>query len=264
MPDGIDFTAFVLLGAMGAVLAVGLIYLIAAHWKGRCGISYGVAALVFYTVFYVAAFEYGLLNAVLQGKAVSADMIDVLVLGHSAITAAGVAIFTLLVFGLFVGLRAPLEGSGNPMRAYTGCAAFCAIVVMVLNPYGAVERLRQVSPGPIRMAALAPTAKLQGKPSWFTDSPFARTQLIFPVPGFVRRVEIKAAGVTHFVSGDIRRLTGLSPEAYARMVLAHRLYFDNGKPGPVTIRNAETGHLIAVRQPDGRFRQQIASRKSTR
>lgn len=256
MPGGIDLTLAVLLGMVGAVLTVAVIYLIAARWKRRSGISYGIAAFVFYACFFIAAFEYGILDAIRNGKSVPRDMLDILILGHSGITAVGVTIFTLLVFGLFVGLRPPLEGNLDPVQAYTGCAAFCLIITVFLNPASAVDQLRGASFASVRDARLASLNAAAGKRLGL------RLPAVFPEPGFVRRVKIKGDRVTHYVSGDFRNRAGASLEAYARMALAHRLYFDNGKPGPVVIRGVKNGRHIATRHPDGRFRQQVARRKS--
>lgn len=264
MPGGIDFTLAGLPGTAGAALAVGVTYLIAARWKRRCGVSYCVSAFVFYAVFYTAALEYGILEAIRLGKSVPADMRDVLLLGHSAITAAGVAIFTLLVFGLFVGLRAPAQDNRDPMRAYCGCAAFCLIIVAFLNPVGVVARIHGLSTAPLRMAAFVPAREAPGtgESARPAKQRADRTPEPFPAPGLVRRVEIRDGRIIHYVSGKFRTRAGVSFETYARMVLAHRLYFDNGRPGAVVIRSARTGRHVATRHPDGRFRSQLASRRA--
>jgi hypothetical protein len=261
MPGGIDLIPAVLLGMAGAALTIGVTYLIAARWKHRCGMSYCIAASVFYAIFFIAAFEYGILEAIRTGRSVPGDMLDLLILGHAAITAIGVTIFTLLVFGLFVGLRPPLEGNTNPLRKWTGCAAFCLIIVVFLNPIGAVDRLRAVPSVSDHPANLASAAGASGKAARAAKPRGFGLPAVFPEPGFVQRVKINGGRITHYVSGDVEKRTFGALEAYARKALAHRLYFDNGKPGPIVIRSAKTGRHIATRHPNGRFLRQIASRK---
>ena len=100
MPGAFDLAVIALLVTVGAVLSVGITWFVAARWKNRCGISYAIAAFVFYAVFFIAAFEYGILDAIRMGKTVPSDTVDTLLLGHGAITALGVTVLTLLVFGL--------------------------------------------------------------------------------------------------------------------------------------------------------------------
>jgi len=276
MPGAFDVAAIALLAMAGVALSVGITWFVASQWKNRCGISYAIAAAAFYVVFFTAAFEYGILDAIRLGKTVPSDMVDTLLLGHAAITAFGVTVLTLLVFGLFVGLRPPLEGSRDQMRAYTGCAAFCLILTSLLNPVGAVERLRSSPDGPLRMAFTAPMpqradpverkpdrrafvveVESEGETTW-------KGPLVFPPPGLVRRVQVRGSRITHFIVGEVGKRIGLDMEDYARIALAQRLYFDGGKPGPVVLRDAATRNLLATRHPSGGFRWQIANRKHRR
>lgn len=276
MPGALNLTAIALLVMVGAALSVGITWFVASRWKNRCGVSYAIAAFVFYAVFFIAAFQYGILDAIRMGKTVPSDTVDTLLLGHGGITALGVTVLTLLVFGLFVGLRPPLEGNQDPMRAYTGCAAFCLILTALLNPVGAVERLRSESDVPLRMTFTAPMPqraeeiiRKPGRRAFVVGVEPAQDTawkgpLVFPPPGLVRRVQIRGNRITHFISAKVRKRIDLDMEDYARMALAQRLYFDGGKPGPVVLRDAATRSLLATRHPNGGFRWQIADRKHKR
>lgn len=276
MLDAFDLAVVALLVIVGAALSVGITWFVASRWKNRCGISYGIAAFVFYAVFFIAVFEYGILAAIRMGKTVPSDTVDTLLLGHVAITAFGVTVLTLLVFSLFVGLRPALDDYGDPKRAYSGCAAFCLILTLFLNPVAAVDRLRSSSDGPLRMTFTAPmpqrAEEIERKPArraFVVDMEPERGvawngPLVFPPPGLVRRVHVRGNRVTHFLSAKVRERIGLEMEDYARMALAQHLYFDGGKAGPVVLRDAATRHLLATRMPHGGFRWQLADRKHKR
>ena len=239
----------IIAGLIGAAVIVGVIYFIAVRWKRRSGIPYCLSACMFYGLLYVATFQYGILNLDLAGRGFPADSVWIVVLGQSAITAFGVTLFTLILFGGFIAMRSRPDRPVNHVKAFAGCALFCLAVGALFNPIDAAKK--RDKPPIVSAAALvnansriAELAKQQAKDT--LDGLLKR--------GIVQRIENGKYNVTHFVGARFRKLPDAAIESYAKAALAYHLYFNAGRSKPVVFRDGKNGRRIAVRYQDGRFK----------
>ena len=239
----------IIAGLIGAAILVGAIYFLAVLWKRRSGVPYCFSACLFYGLLYLATFQYGILNLDLPGRGFPADSVWIVVLGQSAITAFGVTLFTLILFGGYIALRSRPDRPVNHVKAFAGCALFCLAVGAFFNPIDAAKKRDRT---PIVSAAALMTATAR-------STELARQQAGETLNGLlergiIERIENGKYNVTHFVDARFRNYPDPAIENYAKVALAYHLYFNAGRSKPVVFRDSRNGRRIAVRYPDGRFK----------
>lgn len=239
----------IIAGLIGAAILVGAIYFLAVMWKRRSGIPYCFSACLFYGLLYLATFQYGILNLDLPGRGFPADSVWIVVLGQSAITAFGVTLLTLILFGGFIALRSRPDRPVNQVKAFAGCALFCLAIGTLFNPIDAAKKHDR---GPIVSAAALATANARITALARRNAAKSLNGLL--EHGIVERIENGKYNVTHFVDARFRKFPDAAIENYAKVALAHHLYFNAGRSKPVVFRDSRNGRRIAVRYPDGRFK----------
>lgn len=236
-------------GIVGAGLVVAVVYVVAARWKRRSGIAYCLSAVLFFTLLYLATFQYSILNIDTRGKSIPADTVWLLVLGQSAITAFGVAVFTMLLFGGFLALRPRLDGPVNLAKSFAGCALFCLAVSVFFDPMGAAEKRGK--------PAVISSANLVAANARITEAAKSHAKTMLDKllkQGVVERIVKGDTVLTHYMSAKVRKFPDHAVEEYARAALVYHIYFDGGRAKRVVLKDSKTGRRLAVREPDGRFK----------
>jgi hypothetical protein len=238
----------IIAGLIGAAVIVGAIYFMAVRWKRRSGIPYCLSACLFYGLLYLATFQHSILNLDIAGRKFPADSVWIVVLGQSAITAFGAALFTLLLFGGFIAVRARPDRPVNQVKAFAGCALFCLALGALFNPMDAAKKRDRP---PVISAAALVTANSRMADLAKQQSRDVLDELL--KSGVVERIENGKYNVTHFVGARFHKFPDAAIEGYAKAALAYHLYFNAGRSKPVVFRDSKSGRRIAVRYPDGRF-----------
>lgn len=244
------------LGLIGAAATVAGVYLLAVRWRNRSGLPYCFSAFVFYTLVYLATFEHGLINSEIDPEIAGSLLLVLLVVGQALVTAVGIAILTLLLFGGYLALLGPLEFPVKRTKAYAGCAFFCFLFAVVLNPVTAVRKNEEAArqsvyaralqnPTPDAVAAAGTEAK--------------RTLEALREIGALTRIDATDTVLVHHVRGQFLDLPNEVVEEYMRAALFHHVHIEGGRPKPVVLRVAGSGREIATLEPNGRFHRSRAS-----
>lgn len=236
-------------GLIGAAVIVGVIYFLAVRWKRRSGVPYCLSACLFYGLLYLATFQYSILNLDIAGRKFPADSVWIVVLGQSAITAFGVTLFTLILFGGFIAVRSRPDRPVNQVKAFAGCALFCLALGALFNPIDAAKK-RERAPVVAAAALATGNARVAARAKRQADQTVAGLLK----RGIVQRIENGKYNVTHYVGARFRKFPDAAIESYAKAALADHLYFNGGRSKPVVFRDGKSGRRIAVRYPNGRFK----------
>ena len=246
-----DLIPVIVIGSIGALLTVGAVCWAAGRWKKRSGVAYGLSAFLLYGMLFLSTFQRSVVNANIRENEIPETAVTVLLVGQGVVTALGVSVFTLLLFGLILAIQAPLDRPVNRLKAYTGCALFCVLVSVFFDPLGTANRLNAASGAPAPIAAPVPSTV---EP---TDAQKAEAKAMLDkllALGVVARIHADEASVTHFVTRDFQDLSDADMEIYSRAALIHHLYIDDGSALRVLIRDHRSGRRVAVRESDGRFK----------
>jgi hypothetical protein len=248
--------AVVVLGLIGAASTVAGVFLLAVRWRSRSGLPYCLSALVFYALLYMATFEHGLINAKIDPAIAGTALLTILIVGQALVTAVGTAIVTLLLFGGYLALLGPLEFPVNRTKAYAGCALFCFVFAIALNPIKAVRKDEDPANRSIYVQAMArPSPEVVE-----TASQEARRTLdALREIGALTRIDTTDTAVIHHVRGQFLDLPSEVVEEYMQAALFYHVHVGGGRPKPVVLRVTNSGREIATLQPNGRFRRSRAS-----
>jgi hypothetical protein len=248
--------AVVVLGLIGSTLTVAGVYLLAVRWRNRSGLPNCLSAFVFYGLVYLATFEHGLINADIDPGLAGTALMVVLIVGQALVTALGVGILTLLLFGGYLALMGPLEFPVNRTKAYAGAALFVFLFAVLLNPIHAVRKNEDALHQSVYARALADpspeTVATAGREA-------KRTLDALREIGVLIRIEATDTALIHHVRGQFLDLPNDVVEEYMRAALFHHIHFDGGRPKPVVLRVDDSGREIAILQPNGRFQRSRAT-----
>jgi hypothetical protein len=248
--------AVVTLGMFGAASTVAGTYLLAVRWRSRSGLPYCLSAFVFYSLVYLATFEHGLINADINPEIAASLLMVVLVVGQALVTAIGVAILTLLLFGGYLALLGPLEFTLKRTKAYAGCAAFCFVFAVVLNPVTAVRKIDDPAHRSLYVRALRdPSPQVVADASREARRTLDALRRIGALTG----IDATDTLLVHHVRGQFLDLPNEVVEEYMRAALFYYVHVDGGRPKPVVLRVTETNREIATLEPNGRFHRSRAS-----
>jgi len=248
--------AVVTLGLIGAASTVAGVYLLAVRWRNRSGLPYCFSAFVFYCLVYLATFEHGLINAEIDPEIAGSALMVVLVVGQALVTAIGIAILTLLLFGGYLALLGPLEFPVKRTKAYAGCALFCFLFAVVLNPATAVRKNEEAARQSVYLRALQhPTPEAVADASREARRTIDALRKIGALTG----IDANGTILVHHVRGQFLDLPNEVVEEYMRAALFHYVHVEGGEPKPVILRVAGSGREIATLDPNGRFHRSRAS-----
>lgn len=244
------------LGLLGAASTVAGVYLLAVRWRNRSGLPYCLSALVFYALLYLATLRHGLINAEIDPEIAGTALLTVLVVGQALVTALGIAIVTLLLFGGYLAVLGPLEFPVKRTKAYAGCALFCFVFAIVLDPGAAVRKKEDPASRSIYAQAMVrPSPEVVSAASQEAK----RTLEALREIGALTRIDATDTALIHHVRGQFLDLPNAVVEEYMRAALFHYVHVDGGRPKPVVLRVADSGREIATLQPNGRFRRSRVS-----
>ncbi len=243
----IDPIATIAIGLMVGLLMTAVLYVTVVRWKRRSGFAFCLPAFLLYVLLFVATFRHSVVNADPGAGEISDYAVTLLLLGQAAISAFGVAIAILAVFGLYLAVLPRLDRPVNRVRAYASCAIVCLIVAVLFNPNDAVRKLEPaMAAGVVAATANTADAAMLAKAK---DTLKKLREL-----GVVTRIETDDTAVTHYVSEPFITLPDDVVEEYARAAYVHHIHTDSGKPKSVILRETASGRRIAVRDQDGTFR----------
>lgn len=238
--------AAIAIGLVGGILMTAALYVAAAHWKRRCGFAYCMPAFLIYVLLFVATYRHSVVNADTGPGGISDYAVTALLLGQAAISAFGVAIAVLAVFGTYLAMLPKLDRPVNRVRAYGSCAIMCMIIAVLFNPNGAVRKLE----APATVAIVAADSKS-------TDAAMlARAKQTLEKLrelGVITRIEADETSITHYVSEHFIALPDDVVEEYARAAFVHHFHSDLGGAKPVVLRETTSGRRIAIRDQEGNF-----------
>lgn len=240
----IDPITAIAIGLMGGILMTAALYVTAARWKRRSGFAYCLPAFLIYGLLYIATFRHSVVNADAGPAGIPDYAVTALLLGQAAVSALGVAIAVLLVFGLYLALLPRLDRPVNRIRAYGSCAILCLVVAVLFNPNAAVRKLE------------APAAPIAADPNTIDATMLARAKETLEKLlelGVITRIETDETAITHYVSEPFIALPDDVVEEYAQAAFIHHIHNDSGNPKPVVLRDTVSGRRIAVRDQDGTF-----------
>lgn len=252
-PQMIAVLAF---GLLGAILAVGGAYFLAARWRKRPAVPYCLSAFVFYALVSIATFQYGVLNSELGPEVASGWLLTVLILGQAAVTSVGVAIFAMLVFGGYLFLMGEPDYPVSRVKAYAGCAIFCLFFSLFLNPIEAARENGSATEKSLYQAALT-----NGSPE-IADAArreSERTLAALRAIGALTRIEVTDTALIHHVKGQFIDLPKAEVEEYMRAALVHYILVEGGNPKRVVLQEIGSGRQIALREPNGVFRRRLVA-----
>lgn len=248
--------AVVVLGLTGAALTVAGVYLLAVRWRNRSGLPNCLSAFVFYSLVYLATFEHGLINAKIDPEIAGTALMVVLIVGQAAVTAIGVGILTLLLFGGYLALLGPLEFPVNRTKAYAGSALFCFLFAVLLNPVHAVRKTEDPADRSVYVRALAePTPETIAE----ARREAKRTLDALREIGALIRIDNTDSALIHHVRGQFLDLPNEVVEEYMRAALFYHVHVDGGRPKPVVLQVTDSGREIATLEPNGRFHRSRAT-----
>ncbi len=243
------------LGLLGAALAVVGAYVLAWRWRKRSPGPYCLSAFVFHGLTFIATFQYGVLNSDPDATAAGGWVLTLLILGQAAVTAIGVAAFTLLVFGAYLVLMGELDYPVRRTKSYAGCAVFCLAFSMYLNPIQAAREGGSAADRSLYQAALE-NASPEVVEAARREA--ERTIAALREIGALAAIDDTEAAVVHHVKGQFIDLPKAVVEEYMRAALVHHMLVLGRPAKPVILREIGSNRQIAQREPDGRFRRPLA------
>jgi hypothetical protein len=238
------------LGLIGAALTVAGVYLMAVRWRKRTGFPYCLSAFVFYALVFIATFQHGLLNADISPEVAASWLLTVLIVGQALVTCVGVAIFSLLVFGAHLTFLGELEYPLRRTKAYAGCALFCFVFSLFLNPINAAREVDTFSTRSIYKRALA-----NASPEFVeaASQEARRTLDALRQIGAVARIDATKTALVHHVKGQFIDLPRAVVEDYMQAALLYHVHFESGAIKQVVLREVGTDREIARLEPNGVF-----------
>ena len=247
--------AVVGLGLLGAALCLAGIWLMAVRWRKRTAFPYCLSAFVFYALIFIATLQNSLMNSEISPEVAAGRLFTVLIVGQALVTAVGVALFTLLVFGAYLTLLGELEYPIKRTKAYAGCAVFCCAFSIFLNPIHAAHESSSLSARSLYQRALA-----QGSPELVeTASREAeRTLEALREIGVVTEIDVTKTEIIHHVKGQFIDLPSTVVADYMRAALLHYIHAEGGSPKRVVLRETGSNREIAQLDPNGVFRRAAA------
>ena len=239
------------LGLLGVTLCLAGIYLMAVRWRKRTAIPYCLSAFVFYALVYIATFQNGLMNAEISPEVAAGRLLTVLIVGQALVTAVGVAIFTLLIFGAYLTLLGELEYPIKRAKAYAGGAIFCIAFAAFLNPITAARQADSLSGRSIYQRALA-----NGSPELVeaASQQAKRTLDALREIGVLTEIDVTKTAIIHHVKGQFIDLPSRVVADYMRAALLHYVHCEGGSPKRVILRETGSNREIAQLEPNGVFR----------
>lgn len=245
----------ILLGLLGVAGSIGGVYLIAYRWRGRNPIPYCISAAALFALLYIATLEHALINAGFDSDAVSGSLLSLLLIGQALVTALGVAIFVLTVFGAYLAMMGPLEFPVKRVNSYAGCAIFCFVVSILFNPIDAVRKNEAAAPS-IYMAAMAePTPERIAAARAAAERTLSQLRAI----GALTKIETTEGTLIHHVRGQFLDLPNDVVKEYMRAALFHHVHVEGKKPKRVVLRVSDSEREIAQLDTDGHFRRNRAT-----
>jgi hypothetical protein len=238
-------------GLVGAALAVTGVYFLTARWRKRAPLPYCLSAFVFHSLVFIAAFQYGVLNSDLGPGSTAGWLLTALILAQAAVTAVGVAAFTLLTFSGYLFLMGELDYPVGRVKSYAGCAFFCFLFSVFLNPIGAAREDRGPDGQSLYQAALdnaspevVEAARREAE----------RTLAALREIGALTSIDDTGNSVVHHVKGQFIDLPNAVVEEYMRAALVHHVLVEGRSAKPVILREIGSNRQIAQREPNGTFR----------
>lgn len=250
-----EMIAVIGLGLLGAAVAVTGVFLLAVRWRNRTALPYCISIFVFYALLYIATFKQGLVNTEVDPEIGHGALLTVLFTGQAFVTALGVAAFALLLFAGYLGLMGRAEFPVKRTTAYTGCAFFCVVFTVFLNPTNAVRE--NTDPAGTSIYVRAMTSPSPGSIA-AAKSKAQRTLAELRQIGVLARVDATDKLLVHHVRGQFLDLPNDVVEEYLRAALFHHIHFDGGTAKPVLLRVADSNRSIALLDEKGRFRRNRA------
>lgn len=242
----IDPIAATAIGLLGGVLMTAAVYVAAVHWKRRAGLAYCLPAFLIYVLLFVATYRHSVVNADTGLQEIPEYAVTALLLGQAAISAFGVAVAVLAVFGLYLSMLPRLDRPVNRVRAYGSCAIVCMVIAVLFNPNGAVRKLE--TPAAAAIIAVDPD-KVDDAIHVKAKETVAKLREL----GVITRIETDETAITHYVSEHFLALTDDVVEEYARAAFVHHIHYDSGSAKSVILRESNSGRRIAIRDKDGTF-----------
>ena len=241
------------IGIVGAILTLSAIYVAAFRWKRRSGFAYSLSCLLFYSLLFLATFQHSVLNADPRPIDLEFGAALLLLLGQAAFSAAGVAGFSVVLFGAYLALLPRLDRPVDRVKSQAGCAVFCILAAAFFNPGAAVKKLIDTD-DPSASIYAAGLAAVESERAVAAIRRATETLDKLMALGVITRIEKTEQAVTHFVAASFLDLPNDVVEEYARAALVHHIHKEYGAPKPVVLRETGTGRQIAIRERDGRFR----------
>ncbi len=242
----IDPIAATAIGLLGGVLMAAAVYVAAVHWKRRSGLAYCLPAFLIYVLLFVATYRHSVVNADTGTHEISEYAVTALLLGQAAVSAFGVAVAVIAVFGLYLSMLPRLDRPVNRVRAYGSCAIVCMVIAVLFNPNGAVRKLE--APAAAAIVAIDPNT-VDGAMRRKAENTLQKLREL----GVIIRIETDESAITHYVSEHFIALPDDDVEEYARAAFVHHIQNDSGSAKSVILRESKSGRRIAIRDKDGTF-----------
>jgi hypothetical protein len=242
-------------GLVGAALAVTGVHILTARWRKRRPLPYCLSAFVFYCLVFIATFQNGMLNSDLGPGATAGWLLTSMILGQAAVTAVGVAAFTLLAFAGYLFLMGELDYPVSRLKSYAGCAFFCFVFSMFVNPIEAARNNAGLS-GSIYQAALD-NASPEAVEAARREA--ERTISALREIGVLTGIDDTEAAVIHHVKGQFIDLPSAVVEEYMRAALVHHVLVEGRSAKRIVLRETGSNRQIAQREPNGGFRRPVAA-----
>ncbi len=222
------------------------LFVAAVHWKRRSGFAYCMPAFLVYLLLFVATYRHSVVNADTGLSEIPDYAVTLLLLGQAAISAFGVAVAVLAIFGLYLAMLPRLDRPVNRVRAYGGCAIVCLVIAVLFNPNGAVRKME--APAAAAIVAVDPERADAAMRNKARETLEKLREL-----GVVIRIETDEKAITHYVSEDFATLPDDVVEEYVRAAFVHHIHNESGAAKRVILRETSSGRRIAIRDRDGRF-----------
>ena len=243
--------AVIAIGLLGAAPCLAGIYLMAVRWRKRTAVPYCLSAFVFYTLVFLAVVQNGLINADISPEVAGGPLLTVLIVGQALVTAVGVAIFTLLIFGAYLTFLGELEFPVKRAKAYAGAALFCIAFAAFLNPIYAARQVDSLSGRSIYQRALA-----EGSPELVETASRQAQQTLDALRklGVLTEIDVTKTAIIHHVKGQFIDLPSKVVADYMRAALLQYIHCQGGMPKRVILRETGSDRDIAQLEPNGVFR----------
>lgn len=244
----------ILLGLLGVAACVGGVYLIACRWRGRNPVPYCLSAVALFSLLYIATFEHALINAGIDVDATPETVLSLLLIGQALVTSIGVAVCVLVVFGAYLAMMGPLEFPAKRINSYAGCAIFCFVISILINPIDAVRKNEPANPSIYAAAMTRPTPERVRTATAEAERTLSQLRAI----GALIRIEAGKTELVHHVRGQFLDLPNDVVKEYMRAALFHHIHVEGGTAKRVVLRVSDSAREIAQLDTDGRFRRNRA------